>query len=67
MSFEEEKLYPFEELDKDTQQNVIETWCAKYATSEDMFETDDDYYESYVEELINMNPEWRFNKYGERL
>ncbi len=61
----ETKWYKFEELDKDTQRSVIENWAYNNADQGDMFETDDEYYETYVEELISANPSWRFTKDGD--
>lgn len=61
----ETKWFRFKELHKDVQKSVIENWAWTNADQGDMFDTDDEYYETYVEELIGANPSWRFTEGGE--
>lgn len=56
--------YTFEELSKEVKKDVLDTWGSKHATQEDQVDSDDDDYETYVEELIYAN-NYKFTKDGE--
>ena len=58
------KLYEFDELSKEVQKDILETWSSKHASEMDQVDSDDDEYETYVEELIDSN-DYRFTKDGE--